>query len=139
MKDQNKEIYSKEIIVLDEHIDQHNHVNNVVFLSWAQDLAIEHWSRKTEGRFDDDVYWVVIDHHIRYKRQAFLGENITARTYIESNEGVKSTRIVEFSRGKDLLVHVTTKWALLKRSNNRPVRVPEEITRLFKSDQEAMF
>lgn len=126
--------FQKNIKVLEEHIDQLKHVNNVVYLQWVQDLAGNHWDMITKNVYDEVYYWVVIDHYIEYKGQAVLDDVIVAKTYIEKSEGVKSTRIVEFYLDTKLIVRAKTNWALIAKNSNRLVRVPQEIVDLFTED-----
>ena len=36
--------FTQEIIVLKKHLDDLNHVNNVQYLYWAQEIAKSHWA-----------------------------------------------------------------------------------------------
>ncbi|MBB5332704.1 acyl-CoA thioesterase family protein [Chryseobacterium koreense] len=57
-------IHSKEIPVSDEHLDQIHHVNNVQYVHWVEEIAVEHWELlKNKTKFAKD-YWVLVDHHI---------------------------------------------------------------------------
>ena len=38
-----KLVHIKEIVVSDEHLDQNNHVNNVQYVHWVEEMAKEHW------------------------------------------------------------------------------------------------
>ena len=38
-----KLVHIKEIVVNDEHLDQNNHVNNVQYVHWVEEMAKEHW------------------------------------------------------------------------------------------------
>lgn len=128
------EKYRKTIFVEDHHLDDLQHVNNVVFLQWVQDMAGEHWLSKSSRAFNDAFYWVVIDHYIRYKGQAFLGDELVAETYVEKNEGVRSLRVVEFFKDGKMIVQAKTNWCLISRDTNRPSRIPGEVDKLFFSD-----
>ena len=125
------DIFEKQITVKKEHLDALNHVNNVVYLQWVQDIAGEHWFEKSSKEFNEAYFWVVLDHFIEYKRQAFLDDVLTVRTYIEKNEGVRSVRMVEFLKADKLVVKAKTNWCLIDRKRQRPCRVPQEINDLF--------
>ena len=129
------DVYTKKIIVNNNHLDALQHVNNVVFLQWVQDMAGEHWMSKSNEDFDAAHYWVVLDHYIEYKGQAFEGEEITAKTFVEKMEGVRSFRIVEFYKNEKLIVRAKTSWCLIGKERGRPRRIPEEIARLFIDDE----
>ena len=123
--------FSKEIIVQHEHLDDLNHVNNVVYLQWVQDIAKDHWFSLAKSPFTDQHFWVVTKHELEYKKQAFLGERITAVTYVEDFKGPFSIRCVEFSRGDELLVKTRSNWCLIDAASQKPKRVPQEISGLF--------
>lgn len=125
------ETFEQQLTVLPEHIDIQEHVNNVVYLQWAQDIAEAHWMTKSNGSFDERYYWVVLSHFIQYKGPAHLGDVLAIRTHVLKNEGVRSVRIVEIFRGNKLLAKVKTEWALISRERNRLIRVPEEISLMF--------
>lgn len=127
------ETYEKLITVTEKDLDGLNHVNNVRYVQWVQDVAEEHWNSKATHHFMDTYYWVMINHHIQYKGQAFLNDNLLLKTYVIKSEGVISTRIVEIynnDSGK-LLTTSETNWCFISKANNRPTRIPPEIIILF--------
>jgi acyl-CoA thioester hydrolase len=126
------ECYEHPIQVKLEHIDEMNHVNNVVYLQWAQDAAYAHWMTRAPQAIRNQFKWVVLKHEIEYKSQAFLNEALVARTWVYDYSGVKSTRVVQIIRKSDskLLAEARTLWCLLG-TNNRPARITEEISGIF--------
>ncbi len=38
-----KHVHIKEILITKEHLDQMNHVNNVQYVHWVEEMAKEHW------------------------------------------------------------------------------------------------
>ena len=126
-----KEIYTKTITVESPHIDGLNHVNNVVYLEWVQDMGNYHWQANTNGKYDAQYAWVALDHFIEYKRPAVLGDELIATTYVEKCEGARSIRHVEFHKDGKLVCRSKTNWAFIERKRGRPVRIPDEITELF--------
>ncbi len=124
-------LYQQKIIVQAEHIDGLNHVNNVVYLQWAQDLAGKHWLSRSTEEINNKFYWVVLDHFVEYKAEAFLDDTLLAKTFVEQNKGARSTRIVEFYKEEKLIVSVKTTWCLIDRKRKRATRIPEAINLLF--------
>ena len=56
---------------------------------------------------------MLLDHHIRYKKQVYLGDIITVRTYPLTPEGAKQPRKVEFYCNEELVVDSkSTLWIL---------------------------
>ena len=64
------DIYTKAITVQKEHLDELNHVNNAVYVQWVQEIASVHWLSKQPEVPAQQAYWVVLEHSIKYKRQA---------------------------------------------------------------------
>lgn len=121
------------IIVKPEDIDQANHVNNVVYLRWVQDVSEGHWLAVATPEMLENYYWVAIRHEIDYKNQGFLGDELYLNTYLKEYGGVRSKRAVQIIRKSDgkLLVESLTTWILMSTSANKPTRIPENMMELF--------
>ncbi|MDG4651105.1 acyl-CoA thioesterase [Chryseobacterium arthrosphaerae] len=105
-------MYEKQIKVTEEHIDGNNHVNNVQYVHWVEEAAAEHWELlKHKTEYADDA-WMLLDHHIQYKKQVYLNDIITVRTYPMPPEGAKQPRKVEFYCNDELVVDSSTLWIL---------------------------
>ncbi|EFK32936.1 Long-chain acyl-CoA thioesterase FadM [Chryseobacterium gleum] len=105
-------MYEKQIKVTKDHIDQNNHVNNVQYVHWVEEAAAEHWDLlKHKTEYANDV-WMLLDHHIQYKKQVYLNDVITVRTYPLAPEGAKQPRKVEFYCNDELVVDSRTLWIL---------------------------
>jgi len=105
-------IYEKQIRVTQEHIDENQHVNNVQYVHWVEEVAAEHWALLKDGTAYVNDAWMLLDHHIQYKKQAYLGDIITVKTYPRSPEGARQPRKVEFYCNDQLLVDSSTLWVL---------------------------
>ena len=127
------EVYYHDILVLQEHIDNMDHVNNVVYLQWVQDSAYSHWVNKAPSSVQNQYNWVVLKHEIEYKSPAVLGDELVGKTWVYNYDGVKSTRVVQIIRKKDnkLLVEARSLWCLINASTNRPARIGDEIKSVF--------
>jgi acyl-CoA thioester hydrolase len=129
------DIFHLSILVEAKHIDEMQHVNNVVYLQWVQDVAAAHWNT-VAAEVREKYNWVALRHEIDYRSPAFLGEELTAKTWVYNFEGVKSIRMVQIIRKKDnrLIAEAKSTWCLLNASNGRPARVGEDITSAIKSE-----
>ncbi|MCM5663347.1 acyl-CoA thioesterase [Galbibacter mesophilus] len=125
--------FTQRIVVQEEDLDDLMHVNNVRFLQWAQDIAKEHWQTEATQEMLDNYIWMVLSHHVTYKGQAFLDDEILLKTYIEKADGVTSTRIVEIYNHstEKLLVNCKTEWCLIDNNSKRPIRLTDELKSLF--------
>ena len=123
---QMKLIHQKQILVTHEHLDILNHVNNVQYVHWVEEMAMEHWEiLKNKTPYFND-FWVLADHHIQYKKQVFKGEILTIKTYPEKPEGIRQPRKVEFYRGEELVVDSRTLWVLFDSETLKIKRVEED-------------
>ena len=126
-----KEIFELPITVEEQHLDDLNHVNNVVYLQWVQDVAAAHWNHRATDEMIEEYIWVVLNHYLEYKRPALLGDQLIAKTYVHNYNGPKSERHVQILRGETLLVQACTTWCLLDKTTQRPKRVPQAFADIF--------
>ena len=126
-------ILEKEITVSKNDLDDLNHVNNVIYIHWVQEIAKEHWKSLVSNEIIKNYYGVVLEHQIKYLNPALLNDKIMIKTYIEKTEGIRSNRIVEiYNRNNDkLLVKSKTIWCLINAKTNKPNRITDEIRKAF--------
>lgn len=127
-------IYSKIINIPQTAIDENGHVNNVTYVQWMQDIAVEHYSSiggvEAQG---PDATWVVREHKIEYLTPAFAGEEIEIRTWVENMRRVRSLRKYEFVRKADgkTLVRGETDWVFVDVTTGSPRAVPDKVVKVF--------
>ncbi|NJB69589.1 acyl-CoA thioester hydrolase [Saonia flava] len=126
-------VHEKVIRVKESDLDDLNHVNNVQYVHWIQDISREHWQLLASKDIQDSVIWVVINHNITYKNAAKLNDQIIVRTYVVKTEGCFSIRAVEMYNKEtgDLYVHSETKFCLLNAKTRKPMKVPKNIEDIF--------
>jgi len=125
------EIYSIKRKVLEEEIDEYNHVNNIVYLEWIQDVAFKHWNVLTQNNSQTDYVWYTIRHEIDYLQQAVLGDEVIIKTWVGETKGVKSIRHVEVYKEDTLLTKSQTTYCLLNLKTRRPTRITENILNIL--------
>ncbi|HMB64539.1 MAG TPA: thioesterase family protein [Eudoraea sp.] len=127
--------YEKRIEVREEDLDELQHVNNVRYVQWIQDISKEHWEKNVSPEVFKQAIWVVQNHNITYKGNAQLGDMISLKTYIAETRGATSHRVVEMRNEKtgELLVKSTTTWCLLHPGTFRPMRISREISAIFEA------
>jgi len=119
--------YYQTIKVQPNEIDNLNHVNNVVYLQWVNDIAEKHWEILTNDEIDKKYFWVAIRHEIDYVNPAFLNDEITVYTWVGESKGVRSIRNVHIYRGDTLLVKTKTTWCLINSKTLKPSRIEKDI------------
>lgn len=114
-------------------IDQMGHVNNVVYLRWVQEAAIAHWNVVANADEKRALLWVVVRHEVDYRRPAFAGDEIVARTWVGGvtrRAFERHTEIVRATDGK-VLVKALTLWHPIDAQTRRPVAVPAAVAARF--------
>ncbi len=116
-------------------LDSNGHVNNAVYLAYAEEVAVLHAEALGFGRewtLAQSGAWVVRKHEIVYHRPARFGHDLELTTTVLSMRGargVRHTRIALADGG--LLAEITTEWVWVRASDGRPVRVPEDLRAAF--------
>lgn len=125
--------FELDIRITPDDIDELGHVNNVVYLSWVQDVAIAHWAYLTTPAHRELFVWVALRHEIDYAAQAVLGDAVLARTWTGMARGLRFARHTEIIRVSDgqQLASAVTLWCPLDRATGRPKRLPTEIAAFF--------
>jgi len=120
-------VFETKYTVKPAHIDELNHVNNVVYLQWIQDIANLHWTQLKRGVDTTAYVWVVIRHEIDYIGQALLGDRIVAKTWVGKTGGIRSIRQVEFYKNNKLIVRAQTTFCLVNAKTFKPTRITDQI------------
>jgi acyl-CoA thioester hydrolase len=108
-------------------------VNNVVYLAWAQDLAIAHWSARASEGDQARWAWVALRHEVDYRRPLKLGEAVRGRTWVdEAPEGPRFARFCRIDAADGgMCAQVRTVWCLVDPATGRPQRVPRHMVEMF--------
>lgn len=124
-------IYRYELVVTPEVVDRNGHVNNVAYIQWMQDAAVQHAraSGCTAACRALGATWVVRTHRVEYLSPAFPGDVITVLTWVADCRKVRSLRRYRFMRSSDqkLLAEAETDWVLVDAQTGRPRGIPEEV------------
>ncbi|WP_272022953.1 acyl-CoA thioesterase [Olleya namhaensis] len=123
--------YSQTLTVTPNDLDELNHVNNVKYIEWVNQVAKAHWVTHATKQILDQYFWVLILHHIDYKQEIVLGQTVILNTYVKSCQGVTSIRVVEILVDEKICAYSETKWCLIHTENNKPARITPEIITLF--------
>ena len=114
-------------------IDDNGHVNNVVYLRWAQDLGVAHWKSLAPPDAQATWAWVALRHEIDYRRELKLGQTAFGRTWVaETPAGPRYDRFIRLDDAQGrMCAQVRTTWVLIEQATGRPRRVPAWIPQMF--------
>jgi len=128
-------MFIKIIVVKEEDIDFNGHVNNLNYLKWFIQSAIDHSNSLglTQIIYDKyNVTWVAKSHCIEYLKPAFKNEILTLKTWIDEISKVKAVRKYELYNEKNqLITKGISEWVMIDKAKLRPVKIPEEIKNFY--------
>lgn len=128
--------YSTRWRVRTYELDLNGHVNNAVYLNWAEQIATEHveahgfgqaWTGPRGGA------WIVRRHEITYRRPALYGDEVVLTTRVGEFRGARGLRRTTVTRGADgeILAEIDTEWVWIRLSDGRPTRIPDDLIQFF--------
>jgi acyl-CoA thioester hydrolase len=128
------ELFTLPLSIAPADIDELGHVNNAVYLRWAQDIATAHWRARASEEMQARFLWVVTRHEIDYRAGLLLGDAVEARTWVgDAPAGALWTRhvaIVKIGAEKPA-AQLKSDWCLIDAATRRVRRVPMEIVEKF--------
>lgn len=126
--------YLQQIAPQPRDFDEMGHVNNAVYLRWAQEIAVAHWSKIATDAMKQTYLWVVLRHEIDYRDPVLPGDPVLARTWVSpSAEGPRFERFVDIRKegGARPAASLKSTWCLLDAASRRPRRVSADILEAF--------
>ncbi|MFC2073870.1 acyl-CoA thioesterase [Campylobacterota bacterium] len=112
------------------------HVNNLRYLEWFIDTAIEHarllgWGMSTCKEMG--LAWVAKSHSIEYISPAYQDDNLHIKTWIENITSTRITRCYECKRASDgqLIARASTVWVIVDYESGKPKAFPKELKTKF--------
>lgn len=113
--------------------DELGHVNNAVYLRWAQEIAVRHWSIVAPAEMKSQWLWVVLRHEIDYRDPILPGDDICARTWLGAADGPRFDRFVDIRKPSAARAAASVKstWVLIDAASRRPKRVGADILEAF--------
>ena len=124
------------VAVTDAHIDLMQHVNNVHYLQWLEDVAWDH--SVVLGMRQDDYTrlghgMVVRRHELDYVAPAVLGDRVLLATWIVGLDRLSLHRRYQFMRASDgtTLFRGATHFVCVDIESGRVRRMPPEFTQVY--------
>lgn len=128
-------VYRYDFTVPADVEDENGHVNNVTYVQWMQDVAIQHSGAAGCTRATQAVgaTWVVRSHWIEYLQPVLAGDDISILTWVSNFRKVRSLRKYKFIRTHEntVLAQGATDWVFIDTRRKRPRLIPKEIRGLF--------
>lgn len=128
------EVFSQRFPVDAADIDELGHVNNIVYLRFAQDIAIAHWRARATPEMIGQYVWVVMRHEVDYRASLQLGDDVEVRTWVDdAARGPAWARFVEiYKQGATKpSAQIKSNWCLLDAQTRRIKRVPPDLIARF--------
>jgi acyl-CoA thioester hydrolase len=125
-------IYTMRWPVRGYELDSNGHVNNAVYLSWAEELATAHAEAAGYGRAwaaTQGGGWVIRRSEIIYHHPAVYGDTVELTVAVELVKGARGVRKTTMRRADDgtLFAEVRTEWVWVRLSDGRATPVPRHL------------
>lgn len=127
-----------------EHLDEFGHTNNIVYLTWLQDVA---WAHSVALGFGIADYrrlgtgCVARRHELDYLAASFPGDRLHVATWIAENTGkLDMWRAYQIIREQDgrTVMRGRTQWICVDMKTGRPRRQPQEFIAAYRVTSTAM-
>jgi acyl-CoA thioester hydrolase len=128
------EIFTQRFPVDPADIDELGHVNNIVYLRYAQDIATAHWRARAGAESVSAYVWVVTRHEADYRASLTLGDEVEVRTWVDdAPRGPSWARFVDVYKlgAAKPAAQIKSDWCMLDAQTRRLRRVPQDIARRF--------
>lgn len=128
------EIFTQRFPVDAADIDELGHVNNIVYLRYAQDIAIAHWRARATEEMVAGFVWVVMRHEVDYRAQLQLGDEVEVRTWVDdAPRGPAWARFVDIYKlgAEKPSAQIKSNWCMLDAQTRRIKRVPMDLVQRF--------
>lgn len=115
-------------------IDELGHVNNIVYLRYAQDIATAHWRSRAGAEMVASYVWVVLRHEADYRAALTLGDDVEVRTHVaDAPQGASWVRFVDIYKAGSAkpAVQIKSNWAMLDANTRRVKRIPMDLVQRF--------
>ncbi len=116
-----------------DEIDDNGHVNNVVYIGWAQDIGIAHWDMVADESVQSEFIWVGTRHEVDYKSELLLEDDIVVSTWLDTPRGPVMARNVDIRKrgAKNYSARVVSYWCLVDIKTKKPRRIDRNVGHLF--------
>lgn len=113
--------------------DELGHVNNAVYLKWAQNIAVAHWGAVAPMDLKQKYIWIVLRHEIDYRDPVLPGDPVEARTWLGEAAGPRYDRFVDIRKPGAARASASVKstWVMLDAETRRPKRVGADVFAAF--------
>ncbi|MHB8393971.1 MAG: acyl-CoA thioesterase [Candidatus Dormibacteria bacterium] len=116
-------------------VDANGHVNNAVYLNYAEEMAARHAESSGFGAAWAAAHgggWVIRRNEVDYHLPARYGDELTLTVRVEVVKGTRGQRRTTIRRASDrqLLAEVFTEWVWVRSGDGRPAAVPAELVQV---------
>ncbi len=125
--------FRRSITPAPEDFDELGHVNNTVYLRWAQEIATTHWYTVAPRALTDAFLFVALRHEIDYRDPILPGDSVEARTWLGAARGPRFDRHVDIRKPGAVkpAAKSLTVWCMVDKATRRPKRVGQDILDAF--------
>ena len=129
-------VFTRRFPVPADAIDVNGHVNNLAYVAWMQEIAIEHSAAAgwPLARYQGiGAAWVVRSHFVEYLRPLFPGEPLAVHTWVPRFDQRAAPRRYLFVRESDRreVARAETAWVFVDLATGKRRALPPELLTAF--------
>lgn len=116
-----------------DDFDELGHVNNAVYLRWAQEIAVAHWRAAAGEELKRRWLWVVLRHEIDYRDPILPGDPVEGRTWLGAADGARFDRFADIRKPGAARPSAAVKstWVMIDAQTRKPRRVGADVLSAF--------
>jgi len=129
--------YTTRLKVRQYELDANGHVNNAVYLNYAEHVTVEHaelsgfgaeWAKQRGGA------WVIHRSEVIYHSPATVGDELELTVKVLMVKGVRGLRKTTITKLPDQqpVAEVLTEWVWISKATGLPSPLPSDIVEVYK-------
>jgi acyl-CoA thioester hydrolase len=127
----NQSHYSASIAVLDRDIDHMGHVNNAVYIQWAQMVTQSYWESRASAQMAEETLWVALRHEIDYKRPIMFGDRVRISLRLVSTATARAAFECLIHRDDQPVARLMSTWCCVDAASRKPKRISDTMRVTF--------
>jgi acyl-CoA thioester hydrolase len=130
--------YYENINVEADAIDENKHVNNVQYLKWMQDAAMEHTviTKLHLKTITDRYKWFTKRNLVEYEGQCFLNDELVLITWLSEIRNTSATRKYHIYKNKSLIATGESIFIYFDAKELKPTSIPNIVHELMGTTKE---
>jgi acyl-CoA thioester hydrolase len=117
--------------VLERDIDHMGHVNNAVYIQWAQMVTQSFWESRATPQMVEETLWVALRHEIDYNRPILFGDRVHVGLRLISTVTARAAFECLIHLDDQPVARLMSTWCCVDAASRKPKRISDSIRVTF--------